>query len=256
MTKDRSSDRTLKSVRTTFEIIELIQEEGGVYLTTVASHLGLPKSTTHQHLQTLENIGYLIKEDNQYYLGLRFVSLGEHARTRKESYSLAKPMVEQLATETGERAQFLVQEHCQGIYLHTDQGSQGVRTNRLVGERRYLHSSAGGKAILAHMDRAHVERIIDERGLPAETQNTITEKERLFNELKVIQERGFSTNDEESINGLRGIGVPVLGPEGTVFGAFSVSGPVQRFSGRWFEEELPDLLLGTANELELRLKYL
>lgn len=256
MTKDHPSDRTLKSVKTAFEILEFIQEQEGAYLTTIASHLNLPKSTTHQHLQTLEDINYLMREDGQYYLGLWFVLLGEHARTRKEAYSLAKPMVEELANDTEERAQFLVEEHGQGIYLHTDQGSQGVQTNRLIGERRYLHSSAGGKAMLAYMEESNVEQIIDEIGLPAETQNTLTTKEQLFDELESIQERGYSTNDEESITGLRGIGVPVFGPKGSIFGAFSVSGPTQRFSGEWFEEELPDLLLGTANELELRLKYL
>jgi DNA-binding IclR family transcriptional regulator len=256
MAKDRSSDRTLKSVRTTFEIIELIQDQDGAYLTTIITHLNLPKSTVYQHLQTLEDVGYLVKEENQYYIGLRFISIGENARTRKDGYALAKPMVQQLANETEERAQFIVEEHGQGIYLHTDQGSQGVQTDRLIGERRYLHSSAGGKAILADTDQSKVESIIDQVGLPAETQNTITTKICLFNELKQIQDRGYSINNEESINGLRGIGVPVIGPDGTVFGAFSVSGPVQRFSGNWFENELPNLLLGTANELELRLKYM
>ncbi|ADJ16897.1 IclR family transcriptional regulator [Halalkalicoccus jeotgali] len=256
MINERGSDRTIQSLKTGFKIIELLRDQDGGYLTDVSTQLDIPKSTAYQYLDTLEEIGYLVKEDSKYELSLNFVSLGEYARTRKEAYTLAKPMVQQLADKTGERAQFLIEEHGRGIYLYTDQGSQGVQTDRWIGEQRYLHSSAGGKAILAYSETRRVKKIIDQIGLPAETQNTITESEKLFRELEEITERGYSINNEESIDGLRGIGVPVIGPDDMIFGAFSISGPIQRFSGDWFQEELPDLLLGTANELELRLKYL
>lgn len=39
-----------------------------------------------------------------------------------------------------------------------------------------------------------------------------------------------------------------------VVGALRVSGPTHRFRGEWFEEELPDMLLGVANELELEIR--
>ncbi|MDL5363835.1 IclR family transcriptional regulator [Halalkalicoccus sp. NIPERK01] len=256
MDNERSSDRTIQSLRTGFKIIELLRDQDGGYLTDVSTQLNIPKSTVYQYLNTLEKIGYLVKEDSKYELSLNFVSLGEYARTRKEAYTLAKPMVQKLADKTGERAQFLIEEHGKGIYLHTDQGSQGVQTDRWIGEQRYLHSSAGGKAILAYSKTNKVEKVINQIGLPAETQNTITAPEKLFRELEEITERGYSINNEESIDGLRGIGVPVIGPDDAVFGAFSISGPVRRFSGEWLQKELPDLLLGTANELELRLKYI
>jgi DNA-binding IclR family transcriptional regulator len=255
MTDERQTDRAVKSIRTTFRIIETLRDHNGARLTDLAKALGLAKSTVHQHLQTLTELGYVVKEDGRYYVGLRFLSIGEYTRTRKEAYRLAGAMVRQLAEETSERVQFFAEEHGQAIYVHTEQGSRAVQTDRWLGERRYLHSSAGGKAILAYLPEEEIQRIIDQWGLPAETENTITTKDALDDELAQIRSQGYSINDEESITGLRSIAVPVLDSDDTVIGSFSLSGPTHRLRGKRFDEELPNLLLGTANELELRLAY-
>lgn len=226
----------------------------GTQVTELADELDLAKSTVHQHLATLCNEGYAIKEDGKYYVGLRFLSIGEYARERHEGYRLAKPLVQQLVDETDERAQFFVEEHRRAIYLYTEAGERAVTANRQTGELRYLHSSAGGKAILAYLDQSDIEDVLKKWGLPRETEHTITDPDELYNELEVVRDQGYSVNKEESIPGLWAIGVPVV-VNGQIIGAFSVSGPRHRIETNWFYEELPSLLLGTANELELKIKY-
>jgi DNA-binding IclR family transcriptional regulator len=118
-----------------------------------------------------------------------------------------------------------------------------------------LHSVAAGKSILAHMSEEDVWQIIEDRGLPKITENTITDSETLFEELEMIREQGYSVNDQENLDGLKAIGAPILGADGQVIGALSVSGPTHRMKGEYFESELPDLLLGVVNELELNIAY-
>ncbi len=248
------SVRDVKSVRRMFQLVETLIERDGAQVVELAEELDLAKSTVHQHLSTLRKDGYLVKEDGEYQVGLRFLSIGEYAQKRQEEYHLAKPMVEKITEKTDERAQFFVEEHGRAIYLYTQSGEQGVKADRQIGERRYLHSSAGGKAILAHMDRDRIETVLDRWGLPAETEHTITSRDRLFEEVAAVRERGFSINKEESIPGLWAIGVPVVA-NGDVVGAFSVSGPRHRMENDWFHQELPDLLLGTANELQIKIEY-
>lgn len=96
--------------------------------------------------------------------------------------------------------------------------------------------------------------IIDEQGLPALTENTITEVDKLLDELDKIEETSISYNRQENTEGLHAVAVPVNGPDG-VFGALGVSGPAHRMRGARFESEIPDLLLGSSNELELRIEY-
>lgn len=200
-------------------------------------------------------MGYVVKEGDVYNIGLGFVDIGEYARNRKEAYKLAKPKVEELADETNERCQFVVEEHGRGVYIYVETGSHAVETNSRVGKRLHLHSTSVGKAILAHLPTSRVDEIVEETGLPKQTENTITNCDELEEELERVRERGVAYNREGNIEGLRSVGAPVLGPNGHVIGALSVSGPTHRMKGERYEETMPDLLLGAANELELNLKY-
>lgn len=246
--------RAVKSVKTMFQLVNTLIEHDGARVTELAQELDLAKSTVHRQLSTLCSLGYAVKEGEEYQVGLRFLEIGEYARYRPEVSEIAEPLIEQLANETGERAQFIVEEHGRGVFLHVAEGDRGVKADRHPGKLRYLHSGASGKTILAHMSRERVEEIIDQWGLPAETNNTITSRTELYRELENVRERGYATNKEESITGLWAVGVPVI-VDGEPVGAFSISGPRYRLESNRFDEELPKLLKGTANEMELKLEY-
>ncbi len=246
----------VKTTESAFEIIEIIKRLDGARVTQVARELDMAKSTAHRHLSTLLDLEYLTKEGDEYHVGLRFLQLGEYARERKDAYRIIKPKIEQLAADTSERAQFIVEEHGQGVYIYRATGKNAVHTpNSGVGKRNAIHATSAGKAILAQYDDERRRRILDSSGLEALTENTITDEAELFEELAEIRQRGYSTNMEENISGIRAVGVPVTHTDGRVIGALSISGPVHRMKGEWFEEEIPDLLLGTTSELELNIAY-
>lgn len=245
----------MKSAETLFAIVDQLRELDGARVSELAERLDVAKSTVHRHLTTLLANEYAVKEGDEYRLGLRLLGLGEYVRDQNTIYHSARPLVEDLARETEERSLFMVEEHGRAVYLYRGIGSHAVRTNSKVGTRRYLHTIAGGKAMLAHLPDARVREIVDRWGLPAQTEHTITDVDELSSELATIRDRGVAFNDEECIYGLKAVAVPVLGPDGAVVGALSVSGPAHRMKGDWFSEDAPDLLLGTANELELAIKY-
>jgi len=253
---DQQNPRSVKTTETTFRTIEQLESSDGAGVTELASELGLAKSTIHRHLSTLERMEYLVCEDDTYYLSMRFLHLGEYSRKRKSAYDLAKTKLNEIAEETQERAQFIVEEHGLAVYVHRASGDLGVEADSGIGKRVPLHATSAGKAILAHLPRERVEEIMDDRGLTAVTENTITDKETLFSELETIRERNVAYNNQENIEGLRAVGVPIKTPDGDVLGAFSVSGPTHRIKGELLEETIPDLLLGAANEVELNITYL
>lgn len=247
--------RTVKAGERLFAILELLEEMDGARVSELAERTGLAKSTVHRYLVTMLECEYLVKEGDTYQIGLRVLELGESVKNRKEAYTLGKEKVRTLAQETNERVQFIVEEHGYAVYLHREFGSQAVRTDPGIGKRVPIHATSAGKAILANLPDAQVDSVIERRGLPTLTEHTIVDPDVLWEELKEIRERGYAINDQENINGLRAIGVPVIGPSGQVVGALSVSGPTHRMQGDWFNNELPSLLLGAANEIELNLAY-
>lgn len=252
---DAEARDTVRTAETIFETLELLERNDGATVTEVAQERDCAKSTAHRHLSTLSEMGYVVREGDEFHVGLRFLKLGQHARTRQEGEGLAKEKVEEIAGQTGERAQFLVEEHGQAVYLHRSFGEHAVRTDPGIGSRIPLHATAAGKSILAHLPESKRFDIIEQSEFEPITDHTITDTDELFDELDTIRDRGYSFNRQENLEGLHAVGVPVSDSDGKIIGALSVSGPTHRLTGDWFREELPNLLLGTANELELNIEY-
>jgi len=255
MATTHTNSRPVKTAETAFEIIETIRSENGVSLTELAEELDLANSTVHRHLQTLMERGYLIQEGHTYFPSLRFLDIGEYVRSRKNAYSLAKTKVDELAEATDERAQFMILERGSAVYMYKSAGVNAVEVNTHIGKRVPMNASAAGLAILAHTPQEEVDRLLGQNELPSLTEHTLTDTEKISEELAAIRDRGYSINDQGFICGLRALGAPVLDSDGEVIGALSVSGPINRMRGEWFEEELPNLLLGATNELELKIAY-
>ncbi|WP_343067776.1 IclR family transcriptional regulator [Halobellus ruber] len=149
----------------------------------------------------------------------------------------------------------LVEEYRKGIYLHREQGENAVEVDSYTGHRVHLHSTALGKAILAELPRERVEEIIDQHGLPATTENNITEREELFDRLDQIREQGVAFDDEERLPGLRCVARAVTDNNCEVHGAISVSGPSSRMQGSRYDEEIPQKLEEVTNIVSLNMGY-
>lgn len=254
--KIHDNDGTIDAVERCLRVLELLRDRDGAGVTEIADELGWAKSTVHTHLRTLEENEYVIRRGDQYVLGFPFLNLGEYVKNREPVYSAVEPKIGELAERTGRRVQFITNEHGYAVYVRIAEGKHAVSTGSKLGRSRVmLHASAAGKAILANLPSDEVERIIDERGLPKFTENTITDRGELYDELGRVREKGYAFNYEEHISGLRAVAAPIHGPDEDVLGSVSVAGAARRMQGEQFEEEIPELLLGIVNEVELDLAY-
>ncbi|MFB6082599.1 MAG: IclR family transcriptional regulator [Halanaeroarchaeum sp.] len=127
-----------------------------------------------------------------------------------------------------------------------------------LGKRASLHDSATGKAILAALPTARVDAVVDRHGLPATTEETITDREALEAELAAIRERGVAFDREERLVGLHCVAAAIHqnGDDhpGDVYGAIGVLGPTSRFTGDYFETDLPQVVRDAANIVELEMQ--
>lgn len=245
----------VKTTLTTLDVVETLKKRDGARVTDLASELDLPKSSVHNYLSTLHQRGYIVKEDNEYHVSLRFLDLGTKARDNRRIYEIAKPNVRELAEETGELANLLVEEHGQGVYIDHKIGENAVMVDKDVGHRVYLHNTALGKAILAHYPRERVRDILDRHGMPAMTEKTITDETELFEDLEQIREEGIAYDDEERLKGLRCVAAPILDGDDHSVAAISVSGPIARFSAERFREEVPETIKKAVNVIELNVVH-
>ena len=251
----KQANNPVKSIVTTFDIVQALRRLDGAGVTELANELDLPKSSVYNYLSTLEQEEYVVKRDGKYHLGLRFLDLGRYVRERDDLYETARPELESIAEETGELVNLLVEEHGQGVYVCRVRGDQAVNVAASTGHRVSLHNTGLGKAILAYLPEERVDEILDEHGMDAATPHSITDREELKAELARIRERGVAFDREERIAGLCCVAVPILDPDDRPIGSLSVAGPTSRMKGERFESELPELLSSAANVIELNLTY-
>lgn len=252
---DAASDqgrKRIRAVQSTLDIISTLKERNGAGVTELAREVDVSKGTVHNHLVTLEENGYVVKdEDDTYHLGLKFLDVAHAVQSEIPVLDLVRSEVDELAEKSGELALFTVEEHGVGVCLHVAYGENAVQTPIHVGYRSELHHTAVGKAILAHLPRERVEEIVDRRGLPRITEHTITDQGELIEHLEEIEERGYALNEEESIHGLVGVGAPVKNQDGTILGALSIIGPNSRLEDESLHRELPEMLARSVNIIEV-----
>jgi len=242
----------VNAVQVSLDILEALQQRRAAGVTELANAVGVTKGTAHNHLSTLEYNDYVTKDDEgRYLLGFRFLELAHHAKRRVGIYDLVTEQVDLLAEETEEMTLYTVEEHGLGVCLYRALGENAVQTLLHVGYRSPLHRTAVGKAILAYQPDERLEAIIETRGLERATENTITDPATLRAELETVRERGFAVNEEETIRGLVGVGVPIVVQDEMIAGAISVIGPRSRMDDDRLYEVIPDSIARSVNVIQV-----
>jgi DNA-binding IclR family transcriptional regulator len=245
----------VSTVDRTLDIVETVQELDGAGVSEIADRVEVGKSAVHNHLATLENRGYVVKDGDEYHVGLAFLGLGAYARQRTDIYRVARSKVEDLAEETGELANLLVEKDGLGCYLYQARGEVAVELDTYAGKRVHLHCTGLGKAILAFRPEDEVVDVLEDRGMPEHTQNTTTDVDEFLEELSTVRERGYALDDEERLTGLQCVAAPVTDDENRSIAAVSVSYPVHRTDSDSYQKEVVKAVLGVANVVELEYNY-
>lgn len=245
----------VRALETSVSILEALKELDGAGVTELSNRLGMTKGAVHNHLSTLAERGFVVQEGDEYNVGLRFFEFGEYIRTSHKIFELAKPEIDNIVDDTGELGNLLVEEHGRGIYLYRAEGENALSLDTGAGARVHLHNTALGKAILAFLPNQRVEVIIDRHGMPATTENTITDFDDLQEELSEIQERGVAFDREERALGVKCVAAPVRTNTGRILGAISVAGPESRMHGNYYESELPEMVRDAASVVGINATY-
>jgi DNA-binding IclR family transcriptional regulator len=214
----------------------------------VQDHFEIARSTVYTHLNTLKQQGFLVRDNGQYWIGLRFLEFSANARTRKPSYQIVTNHIQGLAEGIEGEVEFLTEE---GGRLYTIYHSENVRPDHI---RLFLHNTAAGKAILAELPRQRVNEILNRWGQPQTTSNTITDRDVLFKQLDEVSDRGYAYNHSESFDGYHGIGGVINGLDNSPLGGITIGGPVYQVTEEKLKHELSDVLLEAIEEIEAEIE--
>jgi len=204
----------------------------GYTLSQILEALGNPpKSSVYTILQQMVKMQYLtyIEKEKKYKIGSGLVRLSSMIMSNHTIQNLARPVMEELAQLTGEDIYLGILESGKLLYIDKIEGTESVRVNFRIGTAIFAHVSSIGKLLLANLKPEDLEAVIKKNGLPALSSQTITDYNTLLEELKSIRENGISYSNEEAMDGLYSVGVPIKNVDNEIVAGICISAPISRF---------------------------
>ncbi len=202
----------------------------GVTLTELAQQVGLPPSTAHRLLTTLEQERYVRFDHGGrlWAVGVQAFVTGCAFTKTRSLVGLARPHMRHLMEESGGTVNLAVEDEGQAVYLAQVECRQMMRAFARPGSRVPLHCSGVGKAILSGISGKSLAKILHRHGMPRLTVKTIITPASLRADLDRVRVAGYAVDDEEHAVGLRCIAAPVFDETGDVVAAVSATGPMAR----------------------------
>ncbi|MYV98299.1 IclR family transcriptional regulator [Streptomyces sp. SID3343] len=239
----------MESVERALDVLRVVAESGALRLSDISRVLGLPHSSVHRLLATLERRGYVARAHGRsrlYIPGPALVDLG--ASVADVTFPAAEPALRALAETCGETAHLITLRNTTAYFIGGIESRRALRVGLRVGSTLPAHCSSGGKALLALLSPVTLEIMYPDERLPAVTDRSTTDRTTLFAELDAIRERGYAVNEAESEDDIRAIGAAVIDGHGRPRGALAIAAPNNRLP----DDDIPYIaaqIVGAAGQV-------
>ena len=146
----------------TLDILEEIKTtEAGYKLADLARQVELPKATVYRILCTLESRGYLDRaSDGSYRVAKKLFDMQRTAPLEQVLQRVAQPVMERLVASSRETVNLGILDAGEVVVIATVESPLAVRMSSKIGNRRYLHSTAIGKVLLAGLPEKEAQRLL------------------------------------------------------------------------------------------------
>lgn len=236
-------------------LLELIASaHGSVALTELAQQAGLPNSTTHRLLTTMQQQGFVqqVGDLGLWTIGAHAFIVGSSFLQSRNLLAMVHPTLRKLMEASGETVNLAVlnQGDFQAIIIDQVQCTALMRMSAPIGGNLPMHASGAGKAFLASQSDERVTQLLHKKGLHSYTPHTLSSPQQLKDNLAQIRKQGYSFDDEEHALGLRCVAACILDEHHEAFAAISISGPVSRITDDRVTE-LGALVISAVKEVTL-----
>ena len=242
------------NIPTNLRLLLLLEELGrvGVPITPTAANavLGLPKPTIHRLFHTLEVEGFVQRDidGRSYSPGPRLRTLSVNVLSSLRIRTARLAVLRELADTIGETCNIATPSREGMVYLDRVECKWPLRIQLPIGTEVPFHCTASGKMYLSSLQQSHLDTFLAAKPLSSHTPKTITDTAALLDHIEIIRDRGNSTDDEEFMEGMVAIAVPIKDDQGRLMSTLSFHGPIQRLSLEYAARNI-DLLRKAADDL-------
>jgi len=248
MRRAEQANYQLESVDRMVAVLKALEMAPEQNLEQVAKRAELNESTALRYLLSLAR--YELVERNpasgRFRLGLSLFRLGTKSIAHRDVVTAAMAVMDELLERFGESVNLAIHQQGQVVLLRALQSPAPTRKGAVPGDSDPWHATALGKALLAAMPDEEARAILAAGPLRSYTPTTFTTEADVLRDLQRTKSRGFSMDDEESVEGLRCVGVAIRDHDGVPRYALSVSGPKSRMPYQRLEEIGVAMIPGAA----------
>lgn len=239
-------------------IIELLATKSkGLTLAEITETLTITKSSAFRIVSTLLFRNYLQKNETtkKITLSRKMLTLGISAMTEQSLVEISIDVMRALRDELKESVMLGVLLGSKGTILEQVPSSYPVKLFVEPGTQFSLHSSVGGKSIMAFLSEKEVDDILKGKTLTKFTENTIASKDEFKSVLNKVRQQGFAVDNSEDIEGINCVGAPVFNEYGYPVAALWITAPYGRLPLNEFENK-GKVVVKYAKEISAKLGYL
>jgi len=235
----------VQSLVRAFGLLDELAKSDSMTLSDLARTVSLPRSTAHRLLTTMEALRYVAfdRTTNRWSVGVQAFTVGAVFAQTRDLGKLGRSIMRSLMAEVNHCVNIAVPEG-RGICYVGQVAQNGFRpTAARPGAVLPLHTTASGKALMAHWTRQEFDDYVAHASLKGRTSRSIVDADRLRRELATIRDRGYAMDDEEYDAGLRCVAAMVHDRHGLPKGALSVSDRSSRLARTRLDELGPTLVM-------------
>jgi len=247
----------MESVKKVFTIINLISKSDQS-IEEIAERLNISKSSCYKYLSILKEEGYVSKDKNSknYKLSNKFIILSKSIINKIDLVNISLPYIEKLYEKTNESI-FLAQVFDKKlIYLLKKDSDHLLNLNIRIGDtEEYLYCNALGKVVLSDLPKLEKIHFLENSSLEKRTQNTITDVDKILDELKLTKKRGYALDSSESYEGIICIAAPIYNYTNRVISIMSIASTTIRKEIKELEL-FKDMLISTCSQISKDMGYI
>lgn len=212
-------------------LLEAIASRGEpASLADLTEELGLAKATTHRLANQLVELRFLERtpDGKRYAVGSRLATLSAGALRSSITWGPRRAILRELVETLNETCNITALDGGELVYLDRAEAAWPLQIRLHVGSRVPLHCTASGKLFMALAPEKTARALLNAAQLKRHTPRTLVEPEALIQALTTIRKQGFGTDNEEFIEGMTAVAVPVMDRGGKMTATIAVHGPVTR----------------------------
>lgn len=192
-------------------------------LSEVAEIVAITPAAARRSLLTLKTLGFVASHGRRFLLTPRVLRLSEAFLSSVSMQEVMQQFLQTVVDTTGDSSSVAVLDGAEILYIASVSAKRSFQLTPTIGTRYPAYCTSLGRAILAFSPRETVDQVLSGSDLVALTEHTVTDPERIREQLREARHLGMAGIQDELAYGVVSMAMPIRDRHGVAFASVNCS---------------------------------